>query len=138
MFETNRQIRGRANSIIMHFQSKKWQISKLMICYGKIWLWLIGFALVYCVGVNERENHKSRDKMFQSKIHYLMSMKEYIVSIEKSMEFYLRLWSSIFVYGVLSWSMEFYLCLWSYIFVCGVLSLYAVVRCTESETQSRQ
>ena len=36
----------------------------------------------------------------------------YIVAIEKYMEFYLCLWSSIFVYGVLSLSMEFYLCLW--------------------------
>ena len=41
-----------------------------------------------------------------------------------SMEFYLCLWSSIFVYGVLSLSTEFYLCLWSSIFVYGVLSLY--------------
>ena len=36
-----------------------------------------------------------------------------------SMEFYLCLWSSIFVYGVLSLSMEFYLCLRSSIFVWG-------------------
>ena len=40
------------------------------------------------------------------------------------MEFYLCLWSSIYVYGVLSLSMGFYLCLWSSIFVYGVLSLY--------------
>ena len=39
------------------------------------------------------------------------------------MEFYLCLWNSIFVYGVLSLSMEFYLCLRSSIFVYGVLSL---------------
>ena len=32
------------------------------------------------------------------------------------MEFYLCLWSSIFVYGILSLSMEFYLCLWGPIF----------------------
>ena len=96
----------------------------------KKWLWLIGFALVYCVGVNERENPKSRMKMFQSNIYYFTSIKVYIVSIEEiygvlslSMEFYLCLWNSIFVYGVLSMSMEFYVCPWSSIFVFGVLSL---------------
>ena len=69
-------------------------------------------------------------KMFQSNIYYFMGIKVYIVSIEK-------LWSSIFVYGILSLSMEFYVCLWvlplsmgfylcvwSSIFVYGVLSLY--------------
>ena len=56
--------------------------------------------------------------MFQSNIYYFMSMQVYIVSIEEiygvlslSMEFYLCLWSSIFVYGVLSLSTEFYLCM---------------------------
>ena len=34
--------------------------------YLKFRLWLIGFGLVYCVGVNERENRKSREQMFQS------------------------------------------------------------------------
>ena len=38
------------------------------------------------------------------------------------------------IYGVLSLSMEFYLCLWSSIFVYGVLSLYAVVGCMYMET----
>ena len=45
-----------------------------------------------------------------------MNIKEYIVVVEEidgvlslSMEFYLCLWSSIFVYGVLSMSTEFYL-----------------------------
>ena len=87
---------------------------------------VIGFGLVYCVGVNERENPKSRMKMLQSNIHYSTTIKVYIVSIEEiygvlslSMEFHLCLWSSIFVYGVLSLSMEFYLCLRSSIFVCG-------------------
>ena len=101
-----------------------------MHVYEKIWLWLIGFALVYCVGVNERENPKSREKMFQSNIYYFMGIKGYIVFIEEiyavislSMEFYLCLWNSIFVYGVLSMSMGFYLCLWGSIFVYGVLSL---------------
>ena len=64
-------------------------------------------------------------KMFQSNTYYLTSVKGYIVSIEEiygvlslsmefflSMEFYLCLWNSIFVYGVLSLSIEFYLCLW--------------------------
>ena len=48
-------------------------------------------------------------KVFQSNIDYFMSITEYIVSIEE-------------IYGVLSLSMEFYLCLWSSIFVYGVLS----------------
>ena len=38
------------------------------------------------------------------------------------------------IYGVLSLSMEFYLCIWSSIFVYGVLSLYAVVGCMYMET----
>ena len=45
----------------------------------------------------------------------------YIVSIQE-------------IYEVLSLSMEFYLCLWSFIFVYGVLSLYAVVGCMYMET----
>ena len=52
--------------------------------------------------------------MFQSNIYYFMSIKGYIVSIEKSVEFYLCLWSSIFVYGF--------------------LSLYAVVGCMYMDT----
>ena len=97
--------------------------------YEKNWLGLIGFGLVYCVGVNEREDQSSRGKMFQSNIYHSMGIKGYIVSVQEiygvpslSMEFYLCLWSSIFVYGVLSLSMEFYLCLWSSIFVYGILS----------------
>ena len=43
--------------------------------YEKIRLWLIGFALVYCVGVNERENQISGEKMFQSNIYYYASIK---------------------------------------------------------------
>ena len=33
-----------------------------MHVYRRKWLWLIGFALVYCVGVNEQENQSSREK----------------------------------------------------------------------------
>ena len=33
-------------------------------------IWLIGFALVYCVGVNERENSKSGMESFQGNIYY--------------------------------------------------------------------
>ena len=44
-----------------------------------------------------------------------------------AMEFYLCLWSSIFVYGVLCLSTEFYLCL-------EVISLYAVVGCMYMDT----
>ena len=43
-------------------------------------------------------------KMFQSNIYYFMSIKVYIVYVEKSMEFYLCLW-------ILSLSTEFYLCM---------------------------
>ena len=49
----------------------------------KICLRAIGFALVYCVGVNERENHSSREKMFQSNIDHSMSIKMYIVLIQE-------------------------------------------------------
>ena len=47
----------------------------MMHVYEKIRLWLIGFALVYCEGVNEQENPKSRMKMFQSNIYYYVSIK---------------------------------------------------------------
>ena len=77
--------------------------------------------MAYCVAVTERENPKSRENMFQSNIYYFMSIEEYIASIEK-------------IDGVLSLSMEFYLCLWSSIFVYGVLSLHAVVGCMYMET----
>ena len=43
--------------------------------YEKKILWLIGFALVYCVGVNERENQISGEKMFQSNIYHDASIK---------------------------------------------------------------
>ena len=84
--------------------------------------------------MNERENPKSRMKMFQSNMYYFTNIGVYIVSIEEihgvlslSMEFYLCLLSSIFVYGVLSLSMELYLCLWTFIFVYRVLFFVYVV-----------
>ena len=46
-----------------------------MHLYGKFWLWLIGFTLVYCVGVNERENQISGEKMFQTNIYYYASIE---------------------------------------------------------------
>ena len=46
-----------------------------MHLYEEICLWLIGFALVYCVGVNERENQISREKMFQSNVYYYAIIK---------------------------------------------------------------
>ena len=52
--------------------------------YRKFWLWFIGFALVYCVGVNERENPKSHMEMFQSNIYNYVSIKEYIVHAQGS------------------------------------------------------
>ena len=65
---------------------------------------------------------------------YIVSIEEIYGVLSLSMEFYLCLWSSIYVYGVLSLSMEFYLCLWSFIFVYGVLSLYAVAGCMYMDT----
>ena len=56
-----------------------------------------------------------------------MSIEEIYGVISLSMEFYLCLWNSIFVYGILSLPMEF-------CFVYGVLSLYAVVWCMYMET----
>ena len=47
------------------------------------WLWLIGFVSVYCVGVNERENSKSRGKRFQSNMYLFMGIKVYIVFIQE-------------------------------------------------------
>ena len=51
--------------------------------YEKKWLWLIGFALVYCVGVNERENQISGMEMFQSNIYYYVRITCYIVSTQE-------------------------------------------------------
>ena len=53
------------------------------IFVGLFWLWLIGFGLVYSVGVNEQENQSSREKLFQSNIYYSMSVKVYIVFIQE-------------------------------------------------------
>ena len=58
-------------------------IWQLIYFYDKKWLWLIGFALVYCVGVNERENQISHIEMFQSNIYYYERIKWYIVSIQE-------------------------------------------------------
>ena len=55
-----------------------------MHSYDKNWLWLIGFALVYCVGVNERENQISGMEMFQSNIHYCVRIKGYILHAQDS------------------------------------------------------
>ena len=60
-------------------------------------------------------------EMLQSNMYYFMNIYGHIVSTEE-------------IYGVLSLSMEFYLCLWSSILVYGVLSLYAVVGCMYMET----
>ena len=40
-----------------------------MNLYDKMWLCAIGFALVYYVGVRERENRISGEKLFQSNIY---------------------------------------------------------------------
>ena len=50
-----------------------------MYFYQKVWLWFTGFALVYCVGVNERENLKSGMEMFQSNIYYYVRINMYIL-----------------------------------------------------------
>ena len=55
-----------------------------MHLYCKMWLWLIGFALVYCVGVNERENQISGMEMFQSNIYDYASIKRYILHAHDS------------------------------------------------------
>ena len=46
--------------------------------YDNIWLCAIGFALVYCVGVNERETQISGMEMFQSHIQYHVRIKGYL------------------------------------------------------------
>ena len=55
-----------------------------MHLYGEFRLWLIGFALVYCVGVTEQENPKSHIEMFQNNIYYYERIKWYIVSTQES------------------------------------------------------
>ena len=60
------------------FKATNWENEKLMHVYDEIWLWLIGFALVYGVGVNERENPKSHIEMFQSSIYYYVRINRYI------------------------------------------------------------
>ena len=54
-----------------------------MHLHEKNCLWLIGFALVYCLGVNERENQISGMGMFQSNIYYHVRTKGYIVSTQE-------------------------------------------------------
>ena len=54
-----------------------------MHLYDQIRLYAIGFALVYCVGVNERENPKSGMEMFQINIYYYVRLKGYIVHAQE-------------------------------------------------------
>ena len=49
--------------------------------YDKERLCAIGFAIAYCVGVNERENPKSGIELLQSKINYHVRIKEYIYRV---------------------------------------------------------
>ena len=49
-----------------------------MTRYDRKRLCAIGVALVYCVGVNERENPKSGMEMFQSNIYFYVRMKGYM------------------------------------------------------------
>ena len=73
----------------------------------------IGFALVYCVGGNERENRKSRMKMFQSNINFCMSIKMYIV-------FILEIWVQIYGYFWVQSLCLLGACLWlGWVHVCG-------------------
>ena len=55
-----------------------------MHLYEKNGLWLFGFALVHCVGVNERENLISGMEICQSNIYYYVRIKGYIVHAEDS------------------------------------------------------
>ena len=70
-------------TLLLFIYIVKTEKSKLMYLYWKCWLWFIGFALVYCVGVNERENQISHIEMFQSNIYYYERIKLYIVSIQE-------------------------------------------------------
>ena len=67
----------------MHLNAKTDKKLKLMHFHREKQLWLIGFALVYCVGVNERENTKSGMEMFQSDIYCYVRRKGYIVSTQE-------------------------------------------------------
>ena len=58
---------------------RNWQTIEIIHFYDKQWLCVIGFALVYYVGVNERENPISGMEMFQSNIYYCKNKKVYCV-----------------------------------------------------------
>ena len=72
------------STLFCHFKDCNWQNLKLMHYYEKKWLWLIEFAFVTCVGVNERENQISGMEMFRSNIYYYVRIKEYIVHAQDS------------------------------------------------------
>ena len=85
-------------------------------------------ALVYCAGVNERENPKSRMKMFQSNIHYFMRIKMYIVFIEE-------IWVQIYAFRVHVCG-YFWVQIYAFwVHVYGAVGcMYAVVGCKYAET----
>ena len=98
---------------MLSVSSFKMTKSKNDVFHDKIWLWLIGFALVYCVGVNEQENPKSREKMFQSNIYVFMGIKVYIVFIEE-------IWVQIYGYFWVQSLCILGACLWlGWVYVCG-------------------
>ena len=59
-------------------------MTNVCILRHNIWLCAIGFALVYYVGVNERENPKSGMELFQSNIYCYVRIKEYFVPAQDS------------------------------------------------------
>ena len=81
----------------MHLKGNKGHNSKWMYFYGDERLGLIGIALVYFGDVNEREDLKPGMGTFQNNIYRFMKLNGILCIHKKSMEFYLCLWSSIFV-----------------------------------------
>ena len=59
-----------------------------MHVYDEIWPCAIGFASVYCVGVNEWENPKSGMEMFQSNIYYYVRIEGYMYNGQYNRQFY--------------------------------------------------
>ena len=75
---------GTCHAYFCHFRAYDWQQVKFMHFYDTQWLCAIGFALVYYVGVNEREKSKSGMEMPQSNLYYYVRIKKYIVHEQDS------------------------------------------------------
>ena len=84
IYETNRQVIEHANFMFVVL-SRKMTTSQIYAFYDNKWLCVIELAIVYCVGVNERENPISGMELFQSNIYYYVRIKGVLIGGPKNL-----------------------------------------------------